>query len=121
MQGRERLEMQTRGMRALLAAVIVMGVMILLGTAVLISTVVRRAMRPPVGAVATVPPPADAAVRQLTLDQPPGTRIASVVRQSDTVLAVTLSGGGRADRLLLWDVAAGRLVGRLTLDREGDR
>ncbi len=113
--------MQTRGLRALLAAVIVMGVMILLGTAVLIGTVARRAMRSADVAAATAPPLADGTMRQLTLDQPPGTRIASVVRQSDRVLAVTLSGGGRADRLLLWDVATGRLVGRLALDREGDR
>ena len=113
--------MQTRGLRALLAAVIVMGVMILLGTATLIGTVARRAMRPSGSASATVAPAADATMRQLTLDQPPGTRIASVTRQSDTVLAVILSGGGRADRLLLWDIAAGRLVGRLTLDHEGGR
>ncbi len=113
--------MQTRGMKALLAAVIVMGVMILLGTAVLIGTVARRAMRVPPGPAATARLLPDAAIRQLTLDQPPGTRIASVVRQSDTVLAVILSGGGRADRLLLCDVAAGRLVGRLTLDPVGGR
>ena len=114
--------MQTRGVRALLAAVIVMGVMILLGTAVLIGTVVRRAMRPATGVAAAAPMfPADGTMRQLTLDQPPGTHIASVLRQSDTVLAVLLSGGGRADRLLLWDVAAGRLVGSLALDRAGGR
>ncbi len=114
--------MQGRGVRALLAAVIVMGVMILLGTAVLVGTVVRRAMRPATGASAAIPPlGVDATMRPLTLDQPPGTRIAAVVRQSDTVLAVILSGGGRADRLLLWDVAAGRLVGRLTLERDAGR
>ena len=112
--------MQTRGVKALLAAVIVMGVMILLGTAVLVGTLVRRAMHPQASAAA-MPLPADGTMRQLTLDQPPGTRIASVIRQSDTVLAVLLSGGGRADRVLLWDVAAGRLAGMLTLDRAGSR
>ena len=113
--------MQTRGLRALLAAVIVMGVMILVGTAVLIGTGGRRATRPHSAGAAGLPAPADATTRQLTLDQPPGTRIAAVVRQSDTMLAVVLSGGGRADRLLLWDVAAGRVAASLVLDHAGGR
>ncbi len=113
--------MQTRGVRALLALVIVMGVMILVGTAVLIGTVVRRATRPHPAVAAGSLAPRDATTRQLTLDQPPGTRIAAVVRQSDTMLAVILSGGGRADRLLLWDVAAGRVAASLALDRAGGR
>ena len=109
--------MQTRGVRALLALVIVMGVMILVGTAVLIGTVVRRATRPHPAVAAGSLAPRDATTRQLTLDQPPGTRIAAVVRQSDPIL----SGGGRADRLLLWDVAAGRVAASLVLDRAGGR
>ncbi len=111
-----------RGTRALLAAVIVMGMMILLGTAVLISVVVSRAIHRPnkVGASSAVAPPqADrtAPVLLTALDQPPGTRIASITRQSDTLLAVMLSGGGGSDRLLIWDTAAGQVVARLTLDR----
>lgn len=110
-----------RGTKALLAAVIVMGVMILLGTAVLISVVVSRAIHRPnqVGAPSAVAPARidrTAPVLLTALDQPPGTRIASVTRQSDTLLAVTLSGGG-SDRLLIWDTAAGQVVARLTLDR----
>ena len=101
-----------RGMRFLLAAVIIMGVMILLGTAVLIATVVHRTARHP-------HPQGLPAVASTTLvpGQPNGTRIISVVRQSDALLAVTLSGGGLPDRLLLWDPLSGRIVARLRLDR----
>lgn len=108
-----------RGMKALLAAVIVMGVMIVVGTAVLISVVVSRATHRPSLASASIadgpPQPGGAAVAALSLDQPPGTRIVSVVRQSDTLLAVSLAGGG-PDRLLVWDVAGGRVVARLTMN-----
>ena len=101
-----------RGTRALLAAVIVMGVMILVGTGALVGVIASRAMHPPRPAAlsAGIMPPT-------LLDQPPGTRIASVARQSDTLLAVTLSGGGIGDRLLIWDIATGHVVARLTPSR----
>ena len=110
-----------RGTRALLAAVIVMGVMILLGTAVVISVVVSRAIhRPPAASLPTAAalPPAEGAapVPPILVDQPAGTRIASVTRQSDRLLAITLSGGG-SDRLLVWDIATGRVIARLGLGR----
>ena len=101
-----------RGARVLLAAVMAMGVLILIGTAVLIGTVVHRATHRsdraglPVGAPTT-----------LSLQQPVGTRIASVTRQSDRLLAVTLSGGGLPDRLLLWDTLAQRIVATLQPSR----
>jgi hypothetical protein len=102
---------QMRGVKALLTAVIVMGVMIVLGTAVLISAVVSRTMHKPPSAGATA-----AVAPALLLAQPSGTRITSVTRQSDTLVVVGLAGGG-GDRLLVWDVVAGRVVGRLALDR----
>ena len=112
-----------RGTRALLAAVIVMGVMILVGTAVLIGVVVSRAIHrsPAAGPLAAAAlPPTDGVAPALTpsilLDQPAGTRIASVTRQSDRLLAITLSGGG-GDRLLVWDIATGRVIARLGLAR----
>jgi hypothetical protein len=106
-----------RGIRALLAAVIVMGVMIALGTATLIAVVVGRMTHRPPHAAALALPVAGAAVPVLALGEPPGTRIASVARQSDTLLAVTLTGGGVADRLLIWDIASGRVIATLTLSR----
>ncbi len=102
-----------RGTRVLLVAVVVMAVMILLGTAVVIATVVQRAAHRP-------RPDADApaiSAPMLSLEQPTGTRIVAVTRQSDTRLAVTLSGGGTADRLLVWDTVSRRIVASLRLTR----
>lgn len=111
-----------RGTRALLAAVIVMGVMILLGTAVVIGVVISRAIHRPQASslvAAAAPPRVDRAAPAppTVLDQPPGTRIISVTRQSDTLLAVTLGGGGGSDRLLIWDTATGHVVASLALNR----
>ena len=101
-----------RGTRALLAAVIVMGVMILVGTGALIGVIASRAVHPPRPAALSA-----GLLPSIVLDQPPGTRITAVARQSDTLLAVTLGGGGAGDRLLVWDTITGRVVAKLTLGR----
>ena len=111
---------QMRGTRALLAAVIVMGVMIVVGTAILISVVVSRATHGTLVAGVSSARTSVAGVPEsssLRLGQPPGTRILSITRQTDTLLAIALTGGGSADRVLIWDTAAGRVVAWLTLDR----
>jgi hypothetical protein len=91
-------------MRALKIATIGMGVLILLGTTVLIVTIFRRAQVPtaftPVAAV---------------LDEPAGTRIAGIAAVGDR-LAVQMQGGG-ADRVLLVDPRSGSVVGRISLAR----
>ncbi|WP_428393374.1 hypothetical protein [Lichenicoccus sp.] len=98
-----------QAMKALVVSVIVMGVLILIGTAVLIGTVVHRATH------RAAPTSIAAGRTALSLDQPAGTRIGSVTRQSDTRLALVLTGGGTPDRLLVWDLAAGRIVATLRL------
>jgi hypothetical protein len=72
-------------MRALLALVIVMGVLIVVGVGV-------------GGGV---------------LDEPAGTHIAGVSAYGDR-LAVTLQGGG-ADRIVLFDPVSGKTLGHVTL------
>ena len=91
--------------RALLALVIVMGVLILAGTAGLVAVVVHRLTHPTASAKAGPVPP---------LQEPAGTRITALVRQSDTVLAIGLTGGG-PDRVLLWDLATGHAVAEIRL------
>ena len=94
--------------RALLALVIVMGMLILAGTAGLVAVVVHRLTHPtaPVARAGPVPLP----------QEPAGTRITALARQSDTMLAIALTGGG-PDRVLLWDFAAGRAVAEIRLGR----
>jgi hypothetical protein len=87
-------------MRWLLAAVVVMGVLILGGTAVLIAMVVG-------GAHGTAAPAA------VTLDEPAGTRIVGVTGLQNR-LAVQLSGGG-PDRVAVVDLPSGRTTLRIGL------
>ena len=89
-------------MRAMMAAVIGMGVLIVLGVAVLAVTVVRRL---------SVAPMTTAAV----LAEPDGTHMASLAPAGDR-LAVLLQGGG-PDRILLLDPHTGQVLGRVGLAR----
>lgn len=101
------------GTRALLALVIVMGVLIVAGTTGLVAVVVHRLahpQRPAIDAAGerSVPPVPGGAgpvqARQLLAHEPPGTRITGLVRQSDALLSIALTGGG-PDRILVWDLA----------------
>lgn len=91
-------------MRALKVAVIVMGVMIVLGVVGLGFALTR--------VVFGVPP----VLTSTTLDEPAGTRIASISALPDR-LAVQLSGGG-PDRVVVIDLRSGRLIARTTLTRQ---
>ena len=94
-------------MRALKIATIVMGVLIVVGTAALLIAVFRRVSAPPGSAL----PASVAAV----LDEPAGTHIAGIAAVRD-LLAVQLAGGG-ADRVVLIDPATGAVAGRISLAR----
>ena len=91
------------GMRGLLALVIGMGVLIVVGVAVLGLTIVRRL---------SVAAPGQAA---LALDEPAGTRIQSIASAGDR-LAVLLNGGG-PDRIVLVDPRTGLVSGHIGLPR----
>ena len=95
-------------MRALKVAVVVMGVLIVAGTAGLVIAVLRRSAAPPPAAL----PATVAAV----LQEPAGTRIAGIASVQDR-LAVQLQGGG-ADRVVLIDPRTGALSGRISLSHE---
>jgi hypothetical protein len=88
-------------MRALVVATVVMGVMIVVGTATLLFLVAQRLSTP----TATAAP--------MVLDEPVGTRIVGLAAVSDR-LAVSLQGGG-SDRLVLIDPRSLRVVGRVGL------
>ncbi len=89
-------------MRAMLAAVIGMGVLIVLGVAVLVVTVVRRLSSVPVEV-------------GMVLDEPSGSHMQGVTAAGDR-LAVLLQGGG-PDRIVLLDPRSGQIVGRVALPR----
>jgi hypothetical protein len=89
-------------MRALKALTIVMGVLILGGTAVLGLVLARRMGGGPAAPATSV-----------LLDEPAGTRIAGIAGAGDR-LAVQLQGGG-PDRLVLIDPHTGAATGRVGL------
>ena len=89
-------------MRALLALVIVMGVLIVVGVGIVAATIVHR--------MGGATPHAFAGG---TLDEPSGTHIAAVTSYGDR-LAITLQGGG-PDRITLFDPIAGRTLGHISL------
>ena len=89
-------------MRALQAATIAMGVLIIAGTAALVVLIAQRAGGHPTAATRI-------------LDQPPGTRIAGIAT-AGTALALSLQGGG-PDRILILDPRSLRITGQATLAR----
>ncbi len=91
------------GMRALKIAVVVMGVLIVAGTAALVVAVLRRPAVP-----SGLPP-----VIEAVLQEPAGTRIGGIATVQDR-LAVQLSGGG-PDRVVVIDPRSGAVTGRITL------
>lgn len=81
-----------------------MGVLIIAGTATLFTLLATR-MSPGAGQIAS----------SAVLDEPAGTRIAGVSAAADRV-AVQLQGGG-PDRVVVVDLRAGRVLGRVGLAR----
>ena len=90
-------------MRAVTAAAVVMGILIVAGVAVIAATLVSRISG------------AGAPVASVLLDEPAGTRITGVAMAPDR-LAVSLGGAG-PDRVVLVDTRTGRVVNRTALAR----
>ena len=96
------------GRQVLTIATIAMGVLILLGTAVVIGTIIIRSNGG--GEVVRSGKPFEA-----VLDEPAGTGIAGIA-PAGARLAIHLHGGG-PDRVLLIDPGTGAVAGRVTLAR----
>ncbi|MCE2576294.1 hypothetical protein [Komagataeibacter sp. FNDCR2] len=115
--------MEKQGSRALLAAVIGMGVLLFIGSLGLVGVLVHRMMHPQATQqAATAHLAAPVAVTagaggygDLTLDEPSGTRIESVAVRPDGMVVAVLAGGDRAGRIIIWDPAGQRVVARLVL------
>ena len=90
-------------MRGLMAAVVGMGILIVLGVGLLVATAVSRMSGQP-GPIASV-----------SLDEAAGTRIAGAAMAPDR-LGVQLQGGG-PDRVVIVDTRTGKVLGRVGLAR----
>jgi hypothetical protein len=93
-------------MRGLIALTVGMGVLILIGTTVLVVVIIARA---------TAPAAKPAVAFAVTLDEPAGTRIAGIAA-AGARMVVELQGGG-PDRVVVMDPETGAVVGRVGLSR----
>lgn len=107
-QTTEHLTQKNKGM---LALVIFLGVLIVVATTVLIFVVVSRFMHkgeqqlPAVVNTVSSVPLSSVTSPISVLQEPNGTHIAQVFRQSDQTMVISLSGGGLPDRIVIWDLA----------------
>lgn len=95
-----------RNLRVLIGVTVALGVLILLGTTVVIVTIARRMAAPHAGPQAAI---------ALHLDAPAGARIGAIAGAGDR-LAIELEGAG-ADRVVLIDPNTGAITGQITLGR----
>ncbi len=111
-------------MRLLKIAVIVMGVLIIGGTAALVVVIAHRLSAPrrtvsgpraPVAAAPAVarPVPSSPGV-PAGLGEPAGSRIVAISRVS-TGLALVITGGGEPDRVVVIDPSSGRVLLRISV------
>lgn len=99
-------------MRALKVAVIVMGVLIVVGTMALVIAVARRSPAP-AGSVPGTSVSSPAMAAATVLDEPEGTHIEGIEAVQDR-LALRLRGGG-LDRVVVIDPRTGVVTGRISL------
>lgn len=110
MHPEETTEPLTYKNKGMLALVIFLGVLIIVATTVLIFVIVNRIMHKndqPISQVPTITTPSvtSSVTRPVSvLQEPDGTHINQVFRQSDQIMVISLSGGGQPDRIVMWDV-----------------
>lgn len=106
-------------MKALNIAVVVMGVMIVVGLAVIAVTIVKRlggaSEPPPAIALPVVPGGPLSAFDPATVPLPPGTRLQRIVPAGDR-LVLHMTGEGGKDVLMVLDMAGGRVLGSFLLE-----
>ncbi|OOL18869.1 hypothetical protein AL01_03770 [Bombella intestini] len=105
----------------MVAAVIIMGVMIILGTVLLVGIIIHRMMNHSASpsapsAVQTMAGPSSlAGPALLKLPRHVGEQVMAVTARPDGALAVTLRDGQGNARILLWQPEQARLVAELTV------
>ncbi|MBF0862470.1 hypothetical protein HKD22_10190 [Gluconobacter kanchanaburiensis] len=95
----------------MLAAVILMGVLIIAAVFGLIGVIAYRFLHPRPSVTATVPL-VEGGFSRLALPLQEGEHITAVTARPDGLMAVTLGGVGR-DRVLLWNPEAGKIAAEL--------
>lgn len=116
-------------MQALKALVIIMGVLIVVGTTIVVVTIYNRMTRlgdsaPPAPAAAVAPPPAPeglaAAARpprfgDASVELPDGCRVVEMTPAGERLLLLRLGSIARCNRILVVDLGTGVLLGSIEL------
>ncbi|MGO3517419.1 MAG: DUF6476 family protein [Acetobacter cibinongensis] len=106
----DQLEEPPRTSKALLAAVIGMGVLIVAGTVTLVGVIIHRMnSHPAPPALPAALPLQDATPEAAPPTLPAGTRLLSVTRVQDGLLALHVTENGQ-DKILLWQVNAHKIL-----------
>ena len=100
-----------RNVRLLKAAVYTMGVMLVVGTIVLVAAIIWKASRLP-----AAPAAGTGSFEPLDIPVPPGAAVRSVEIDGDR-MAVTIAAA--RDEIIIVDLTRGTVTGRITLTPEG--
>lgn len=92
--------------RALMAAVVGMGVLIIVGVVALVGVVIHRMNSPYHPALTSSIPLTDARIAQLALS--PDEYMTTITRVHDDLLAIHVV-GDKGERIMLWNVITGQL------------
>ena len=111
--------MSEGAVRALKAAIVVMGVLIVLGIIGLIAAVAYRGANrnPTIPLPPTTVPIPGAALPDLILDEPPGTRIATISQTPDRTTILLQGPSQTPDRIIVVDTRTGQIIHRIRLAR----
>lgn len=106
-------------MKAIKALVVFMGLLIVVGLGVLGWGLMRQSSRPdlppsPVAAPPTLVEDATPAFDTVFLAEPPGTTLQAVSLHGPTLI-LTLTGGGTADRVVLFHLPTAQIHGRIVV------
>lgn len=93
----------SRKNKGLLALVIFLGILIIVATTILVFVIISRIAHPKTDSAVVQENPVQIMRSVSVLQEPKGTHIASITRQSDRMVVITLTGGGN-DRLVFWDL-----------------
>lgn len=110
----ENTEPLSRKNKGLLALVIFLGILILVATTVLVFVVIGRITHKK-DVASQIGTETQSVLRPVSiLQEPAGTRISHIMRQSDHIVVMTLTGGG-SDRLVFWDLQQQKKIAEVKL------
>ncbi|QGT68046.1 hypothetical protein GN303_01645 [Commensalibacter melissae] len=108
----------SRKNKGLLALVVFLGILIIMATTILVFAIISRITHKKNDSVMIYENSLKITRPISILQEPKGTRIEKVTRQSDRMVLITLRGGG-PDRLIFWDIDQQKKVAEVKIIDSG--